>query len=1183
MSSTFSLNGRIGLNVSDLVSNAEKARKAVSDIGDELDDVDGKKTEPLVTVDDKASPDIGDVRANLADLDGETATPTVSVDDKASGELGVIGREVSGLDGETAAPTVKIDDKASGALDDIEKQLSKDLPDAANAGGKKASGNLAGSFDDLAGAGGKLLGGAVAGAIVAGLNQGMERIQVREQITQQFGLIEEDAMRLGAQAADIYAGGWGEGTMEVLASLAQVNQRLVQTGAVGVEETARIGESAIVLAKVFGMDVAEVIEAVGKLMLNGLAPDAQTAMDLLGAAMQQGAGAAGDLFESVDEFAQHFADFGLSAEDMMALFVHGMQNGQRDTDKLADAVKEMRIRTVDSVDGISAAYADLGLDADAYRAKILAGGPSAKQAFGEIITALRGVEDPVEQNRLAVELMGTQIEDLGISSLESFAAMSDGVDDFTGTVDEMNASMTDAQPNIERLWRTFKEDAGSAAEDVAGVVEKILGLTASTEDLEQAEQDLFDKRMKQGREEPDRAGFVAAIERVIAASEVEADVSVELRAHYTKLGQKIELTTTLQELAADASVKTAEALEEERKQAEDLANQIDALTDAHMGLIGSQMDVEEAIWDAEDAAVAFNDAIADGEMTGREYERALNDVTREQLNAASATADYLIAILEKDGVELSSTEKTRIHTEALKGLADTLSGPLREELDKHIAELEAIPGDVETAVGFELGDTDANLLLLQGMLDTTGEHATEMGEEFGVVAESVETELGKVGPAGIRAIEKGIEDMMIEAENSAGIGVAIGDGVVEGILESQERAYWAASSLVRSALAGAKDEAFIYSPSRLFAEEVGQPISQGVAEGIEEDAFKVTDALTDTIKEAQESAVAAAHDLADAVLDEFARIADEAGNVLAGLFGDINTADRIEGLEESVSDKQNALAEAQQNLMDVQMDAESTAKDLADAQERVSDAEESLRDANMLLTEATIANSQGTDEQKLAWENAAVGAGLTAIQIRDLAEAYKELLLAQKDLDIAKANDDWVRDGAVDAVNDEAAAANALNDRFKEAIGAGIVLDSDFKALANLAGLPQKQLEMQQQILDRIAKFFAGVQGFANGGRPRDGMPVMVGENGPELVTFGRNALVHTATQTAAMFANGAQTAAMAGIGASGPVTINTFNSGTGDAVAGAVNVSVQIGQTELRDMITDVVISHERQKELVR
>lgn len=818
MSSTFSLNGRIGLNVSDLVNNAEKARKAVADVGDELDDVDGKKTEPTITVDDKATPDIGNVRSELAGLNGETATPTVKIDDKASAEL-----------------------------DDIEKQLKNDLPEAAGSGGKNAAGKLEAGFADLKGAGGALLGGAVAGAIVGGLQKGMERIQVRAQITQQFGLIEQDAARLGRQAADIYAGGWGEGTMEVMSSLAQVNQRLVQTGAIGEEETQRIGESAIVLADVFGMDVAEVIEAVGKLMLNGLAPDAETAMDLLGAAMQQGAGAAGDLFESVDEYAQHFADFGLSAEDMMALFVHGMQNGQRDTDKLADAVKEMRIRTVDSVDGISAAYADLGLDADEYRLKILAGGPSAKKAFGEIIDAIQSVEDPIERNRLAVELMGTPIEDLGIKALDSFAAMSGGVEGFTGTIDEMNVSMTEAQSSSERLWRSFKEDTGNATETAAQLLEQLFGVAEVIGDF--ANKPLFgeqDGSVEALVEETTGVVHLAdEVLRLVDVQEEEAEVSRELRAHYTKLAQQIELNTQQQILAEKAAVKTAEALEEERKAAEDLAKHIDSLVESHANLVGSEMSVEEAVWDAEEASIAFGEALANNELTGREYERALNDVTREQLAAADATAEHLIAILEKDGAELTSIEKTRIHTDALRGLAQTLEGPLRTELDKHVEALEAIPGNVGSVVGLDLETLPAHLLLLEGMLDT------------------------------------------IPATKTVRVKTVFDTGGFTGML--------------------------------------------------------------------------------------------------------------------------------------------------------------------------------------------------------------------------------------------------------------------------------------------------------ADGGPAKAGGTYLVGEQGPELVTFGRDSFVYTAAQTAAMFSNGAQNAASAGIGASGPVTNNTFNRGTGDVVAGAVNVSVQIGQTELRDMISDVVVSHERQRELVR
>ena len=726
--STFSLNGRIGLNVSDLVSNAEKARKAVSDVGDELDDVDAKKTEPTVSVDDKATAAIADIESGLTGLNGETAEPTVSVDDKATSQLDVIERDVAGLDGETAAPTVKIDDKASGELDDIEKQLKKDLPDAAGSGGKEASGNLASSFADLKGAGGAMLGGAIGAAIIGGLQLGMERIQVREQITQQFGLIEADAKRLGEQAADIYAGGWGEGSAAVMSSLALVNQRLVETGIVGVEETARIGESATVLAEVFGLDVNEVIEATSKLMLNGLAPNAEAAMDLLATAMQQGGNAAGDLFESVDEYAQHFADFGLSAEDMMALFVHGMQNGQRDTDKLADAVKEMRIRTVDSTDGISAAYADLGLNADQYRLKILAGGPSAKKAFGEIIDAIRSVEDPIERNRIAVELMGTPIEDLGIKALDSFAAMGDGVDGFTGKVDEMNVAMTEAQPATERLWRSFKTEAGKAAEEAAGLLEQLFKFAEWADKPlfggDDSDQTLVELAAQQAgiRSLADEAFNLT--EKMDAQREVSALVRAEMF-DFTK--EMLTAEPAVAELAESeedlkkATDDAAKAIKEQEKRAKELHDRIVDLYEANVDLIGGQNDVTKAMWSANDAAAELDEVIASGLLPGtRDYEQALMDAVEAQDDAARAASNLEIAQRQANGETFSATEMNSIHVESLGRVASMLApgSALRAGVDGLIEDYGNIPDKVETTVLLDTLDTEANLLLLSGMLDT---------------------------------------------------------------------------------------------------------------------------------------------------------------------------------------------------------------------------------------------------------------------------------------------------------------------------------------------------------------------------------------------------------------------------------------------------------------------------------
>ena len=201
----------------------------------------------------------------------------------------------------------------------------------------------------------------------------------------------------------------------------------------------------------------------------------------------------------------------------------------------------------------------------------------------------------------------------------------------------------------------------------------------------------------------------------------------------------------------------------------------------------------------------------------------------------------------------------------------------------------------------------------------------------------------------------------------------------------------------------------------------------------------------------------------------------------------------------------------------------------------------------MALTEATIENSIGTDAQREAWTMSAEAAGLTAAQIRDLTEAYKAAKVAQQELAVATANQDWVKSGAENAIEAEAAAANQLNDRFREAAGAGLVLDSDFEALDNLNGSPGQQLELQQQILDRIARFLAnlpktpptrtgggggggggtsggGISGngmfYASGTNSAPGGPSVINEEGAELVTLPNGSKVATARASRELMAS---------------------------------------------------------------
>ncbi|WP_271328027.1 tape measure protein [Lactococcus muris] len=75
------------------------------------------------------------------------------------------------------------------------------------------------------------------------------------------------------------------------------------------------------------------------------------------------------------------------------------------------------------------------------------------------------------------------------------------------------------------------------------------------------------------------------------------------------------------------------------------------------------------------------------------------------------------------------------------------------------------------------------------------------------------------------------------------VGAMIGQGLAQGMYSALGEVTAAANALVVQAERAAQAKAKIHSPSRLFRDEVGRFIAQGIAVGIEENASDVTDSL----------------------------------------------------------------------------------------------------------------------------------------------------------------------------------------------------------------------------------------------------------------------------------------------------------------------------------------------------
>ena len=562
-------------------------------------------------------------------------------------------------------------------------------------------------------------------------------------------------------------------------------------------------------------------------------------------------------------------------------------------------------------------------------------------------------------------------------------------------------------------------------------------------------------------------------------------------------------------IATSALDENAEATEGLGGAVVDLDRNVQALTKAQKENTEATRDAREerhrtasATLDARDAEDAFFDsveasteALEDAELTDREKAASVRDVVR-------ATDEMIVKQLEEQGVLLDTERGQKAYTDSMVDTAMFMGGPMGAEILAHVARVNGIPDEKVTEIQAQI---DAgNVATARRMIDT------ELSK-----AEALVT----VTPVGLEAAQARIEAILgrtitISADTYTPgggngleweqLGEDLGDGVALGIEGSVGRVARAADGLVTAALGSAKTVARVKSPSRLFAEEVGQPIAAGVAEGIADDAHKVSEALVESIEDAEESAVAAADELTENVLASFDALAEGAADRLSSIWDGIDDARSLAGIEESVSDAEESLSDASVNVVDAnknmtdaqyalalaQASGTATAEEMAklieaerkaveeasDAIEAKNDATTRLQDANLRLTKATMDNIVGTDAQREAWLLAAAGAGLTAIQVRDLESAYRSAAEAQAALAAATILQNQFAAESVAAVNAEATAAKATNDLFNQLGQQGLLQGDDFTRVAALSSSPAQQLALMTQIIARVERFFAAIQ-----------------------------------------------------------------------------------------------------------
>lgn len=331
---------------------------------------------------------------------------------------------------------------------------------------------------------GAALGTAVGGALGTALGSvgdlitgALEKADLTGTLQAKLGGTTAEAGRLGKVAGDVYASNFGGSLAEVGDALVLIrrNSALMAGGAEA--DLRGVTQAALVTAQTIGGDLNRTIDVAGKLVRNGLAPNAKAAFDLLVVGAQRGTDSAGDLLDTFEEYSPQFQKLGIQGPQALGLLDQAIRAGARNTDIAADAFKEFSIRAIDGTELTAEGFRGLGLDAGDMAARIAAGGKTANGALDLTLDRLRAIPDPVKRSQVAVALFGTQAEDLGQSlfALDPSTAVQ-GLGDVAGAADRAGEALASGpQAKLDAFIRSMQGKATTVLGTFAGYLSSLPG------------------------------------------------------------------------------------------------------------------------------------------------------------------------------------------------------------------------------------------------------------------------------------------------------------------------------------------------------------------------------------------------------------------------------------------------------------------------------------------------------------------------------------------------------------------------------------------------------------------------------------------------------------------------------------------------------------------------------------
>ena len=165
-----------------------------------------------------------------------------------------------------------------------------------------------------------------------------------------------------------------------------------------------------------------------------------------------------------------------------------------------------------------------------------------------------------------------------------------------------------------------------------------------------------------------------------------------------------------------------------------------------------------------------------------------------------------------------------------------------------------IGGGINSSQGIATGASNAMKMMINASVNSLGHDGRNAGSQFGTgVTSGITSQNGAVHGASSALKSSAHSGMSGGYSGGYSAGTSIGEGLAAGIQAMAGSVAAAAASIAGSAVAAARSALRINSPSKVFRDQVGRAIPEGMAVGIEKYGYYVDDSMTDLANKTVES------------------------------------------------------------------------------------------------------------------------------------------------------------------------------------------------------------------------------------------------------------------------------------------------------------------------------------------